>query len=779
MSWSGSAEKWPWESWCRQSVSRLQLEIHLVRFRAELYHRGHRHVDQLQEAVDSLRQGIRDAAVWLRSEADRIAAHLGDAAEVRVELRALTEHDRVCVERIETEFLSRLRTFSAAPDGPVSTGDRLAEAILRLQGSQPESFTVHPLAEGDVPDPDDSTVQFEFRRVVSQCFDALLIDRLGRATVPFIELVGQVRAKAETIPSIIESGLMAMSEALEAEEGTAEELAIMIPDTLRRAADVAEETRSDLWMGQLEQRVCDLMEVGWLKLAPRAVVSSGMGEQLAGLKSDARQAAREAARQAWGRLATEYRRFVARAARGGRFVRGAFRMLEPPAIEEGTPTASPTQELLGRAGAFAQDLPLVYRRLFTFGPLREPDLLLGRSEVVTRILVAARANGERRPLILVAEPAAGVSSVFNAVQAGRLQKQVVQVRVTERVANSRELIEQFGRARIEVPGENLSGLSEAAKRLLPGDEVPVMLVEGLEHAFTRGAGGQGLVERFLAVMRESASEVVWAASISSSAWQVITVASPHVAAGIDVMTIGPLSRVELEATLWKRHQRSGIPLRFSNPRDPNPILRRKLKRASVGGCPPGAPTRRILRSHLPADVWVGALGASALARRTLPGRGRRDRTPRISRVSQCTIPRGVEPRGDFRPEGVPRARHAHLSRVEGGASGHTRGCGADPGAAGERVRRRPVSAERSRWDGGAAGRTEDASPPRGCADRLPLPEGQERPTPLGRSFDSAQASTPRRAMARAYRQSPRATKKIRIVNNTPTVPRTSMPFDRK
>jgi hypothetical protein len=579
MGWSGSEEKWPWESWCRESVSRLQLEIHLVHFRAELYQRGHRHVDQLQEAVDGLRKGIQDAAVWLRSEADRIGAHLADAADVLVELRALTEHDRVCVERIQTEFLSRLRTFSAAPDGPVSTGERLAEAILRLQGSQPESFTVHPLAEADVPDPDGSTVQFEFRRVVSQCFDALLVEKLGRATTPFIETVGQVRAKAETVPSIIESGLMAMREALEAEEGTLEELAAMIPDTLRRAADVTEEVRSELWMGELEQRVCDLMEVGWLMLAPRAVVSSGVGEQLAGLKSDARQAAREAARRVWRRLATEYGRFVARAARGRRFVRGAFRMLEPPAMEDGTPTASPTQELLGRIGTFAQELPLVYRRLFTFGPLREPDLLLGRSEVVTRILVAARAHGERRPLILVAESAAGVSSVFNAVQAGRLQRQVVQVRITERVANSRELIEQFGRARIEVPGENLSGLSEAAKRLLPGDEVPVVLVEGLEHAFTRGAGGQGLVERFLAVMRESASEVVWAASISSSAWQVITVASPHVAAGIDVMAIGPLSRTELEATLWKRHQRSGIPLRFSNPRDPNPILRRKLKRA--------------------------------------------------------------------------------------------------------------------------------------------------------------------------------------------------------
>jgi hypothetical protein len=86
-------------------------------------------------------------------------------------------------------------------------------------------------------------------------------------------------------------------------------------------------------------------------------------------------------------------------------------------------------------------------------------------------------------------------------------------------------------------------------------------------------------ERFLAFQSRTAERVFWVNSVSDPAWKLLTTTEPHAHGLVQVRRLATPDRKTMEELLLIRHRRSGVPIEFTDPVDPNPLLARKLKRA--------------------------------------------------------------------------------------------------------------------------------------------------------------------------------------------------------
>lgn len=261
-------------------------------------------------------------------------------------------------------------------------------------------------------------------------------------------------------------------------------------------------------------------------------------------------------------------------------------------------------EVLGRIPELLEPLPLIYRRLYSFQPLNEPALMVGREN--DRLWITSQysrwVEGSCPPVVLTGAMAVGHTSFLN-VMANELPGEDGAVSVVRLVPATRYLDEPTLAARIAraLWGEEAEALLNEAGRegseAGPSQEAPtwtfsglermlrtrngqqIVLLERLEHVMLRVPGGCVLAERFLAFQSRTAGQVFWVNSISDPAWKLLTTTEPHAHGLVQVRRLAAPDRKTMEELLLTRHRRSGVPIEFTEPSDLNPLLRRRLKRA--------------------------------------------------------------------------------------------------------------------------------------------------------------------------------------------------------
>lgn len=237
---------------------------------------------------------------------------------------------------------------------------------------------------------------------------------------------------------------------------------------------------------------------------------------------------------------------------------------------------------LASAEALVEATPLVYRRLFTLDPLKEPALLAGRaSELADGMARWRRWKVEDAiPLIFRAHPGVGVTSFLNALcwqirdEGGTIEvvRLAGSIRSEAKVASELASVLGIGSA---------DTLDEIARKVLraPSDSVPnVVLIDDLEHLYQRVPGGTDLIERVLTLMSETEPQVFWIGGIRSSSWQLIARAEASAVSQVDSIELGPLSAEALREAVIERHRRSGLRVRFEEPVEGRALLRRRLRR---------------------------------------------------------------------------------------------------------------------------------------------------------------------------------------------------------
>ncbi|HSM06039.1 MAG TPA: hypothetical protein VK858_15585 [Longimicrobiales bacterium] len=624
-----------WAAWFESSAGRFRLGDDFLALRQD--------VEELLDGL--LGSTLRDSVFFLaeRVEAaqeglqELLARTLEMAGEDGADARALA----TATESIETDTRAVLDETLLEPvverdprsrveQAGSETAQRLRERMLQL----PESLEVHPVRPTpESVDPTQATRSIPLRDVALQSLDLLHMEALRASTKPLLEYLGQVEAECRELADMVAFNLNSALEALEDEAESEEEdpdAPLTPEDSEEEAAPEPRETAVEaahaLSREGLERAATglevilapavtawdafsidahELLLEGRRQIHERLVVEGTMQEQIRDVRTLVRMwwrktldRARSWWRATWPRIRRFWMRLYIKVLRLVRRGRSAMEGVDTRKHELAA-------DVLRGIPALLEPLPLIYRRLYSFQPLTDPTLLVGRGDDLAWVghLYGTWLEGASPPAVLAGTVTVGHTSVLNALEEDLFaDEEVVRIAFATRYETEDALAARLARALWEDeagpderPRRRAGSKPEAdddgeedgepwsfarlEERLREGEERHIVLLERLEHTLLRVPGGLDLAERFLAFQSRTAGSVFWVNTISHPAWKLLATTRPRAAALASVRTLAPLDRKAVEELLIARHRRSGVPLEFMDPDDPNPLLKRKLQRS--------------------------------------------------------------------------------------------------------------------------------------------------------------------------------------------------------
>ncbi|MEX2465570.1 MAG: hypothetical protein WD995_01585 [Gemmatimonadota bacterium] len=470
----------------------------------------------------------------------------------------------------------------------------VGDTVDSLQGivrQSPNLLVLHRLdsrSPTTLRPPDTREVPFQDR--TRQSLDSLRIERIRGATLEFGSALAPIHSDVRELPGVIRFAFDTAREELGSEEpkdDASERASMLAAEALDRAADVLRHApeRVRASVRAVQQRVATEMADGGRALLDR-VAAGRMQSQL--LRAQSRFL--DVVSGLGDRLRPAFRRTRRRtrfaSLKVGRWTRRALRLTRALLGDDGSgPGARSVRTVRAFASADSGPghVPLVYQRLFSLDPVTDASFLVGRA-----VEIADTAQHWRRwrehdgvPLVLRGDPGSGVTSFIRIATDTLADEgaQVVRVDVERRIGTEEELVRLVAPSLGLEPADTLGDLAERILRL-PGDTgMPeVVVLDGLEHLYLRVPGGTDVLERFLTFMSETEPRIFWLTGVGQPAWKLIAKFEPTAVSQVDDVELRPLSVERLKETVLQRHRRSGLRLRFAEPREGRTLLKRRLRR---------------------------------------------------------------------------------------------------------------------------------------------------------------------------------------------------------
>lgn len=544
---------------------------------------------------------------------------LGAIAEALDEL-ALEARNRV--EGAATpDVLSRLRqaadgvvarAVASLPEITAVSGEleRVAgdavDALQSIVRQAPDTLVLHRL-DDQIPTaarPED-TRRVPFLERARESLDAMRIERIRKATLDLVPAVAAARAAILELPDVVQFAFEAARSELEGDaakasgapkgsgttagddQGTPEERAGRLTvEALERSAGVVRDVP-----GRLEGALVSAKKRIDAEMASGA---SGLLERLvAGRMQSQLLRARFRIVDAWlqatdrlGPTARRIRRYLRfRYLRGRRAVRrlqsAVDSLLGDTATVSGRQAAR-TVRAFAKGDSGPGHVPLVYQRLFSLEPVQDSTFLVGRTAELAEVLKRWRRWREEDevPLIVRGYPGAGVTSFLHACERMFAEQgaSVVRFEVPDRVRAETDLAGRLAEVLGVDTADTMDGLASHILKAAAGNVPDVVILDGLEHLYLRVPSGTDPLERLFTLMSETEPRTFWLAGVGQPAWQLMAKAEPVAVAQVDDLVLGALSADRLKETVLQRHRRSGLRLRFVEPREGRALLRRRLRR---------------------------------------------------------------------------------------------------------------------------------------------------------------------------------------------------------
>ena len=538
-------------------------------------------------------RNVREDQLATASVLSEVALELERMAEALPEEGALSEIEGR-LEETQREVDRVLEpAASAIPDSAdvnrsVQSGaNATVDALLAMVRQAPSSLELHP-DNGRLPGPRrrPETRTVALQELARQSFDALRIERIRSSTANLVGTIDEVRADVEELPNVFAFAFDAAEKELEeGGEGAGEKALGLVTEALLSMAESLRngERSLEAAVQKAQMRLGAEVSEGSLGLVDRVAAGRVQARLLAARSSVAEL-------RAWinDRLGPPLERASRRlAARFKLLQRWASRGLRKGTEMVGTPSATGeasarTLRRLSDAEAALADLPLVYQRLFTLQPVSDPSLLAGRDgELADGITRWTRwKESEGVPVIVRGRPGSGITSFLEVLgtriseDGGSLGRVVLDQRVVGEGALARMLSAELGLDAVD----SLDDLATAVFDAPRGGVPDAVSLDNMEHLYLRVPKGTDLIERLLTLMAETEPRIFWIGGITSSAWQLVSVAEPTAVSQVEVLELEQLTGPELREAMTIRHRRSGLPLRFKEPESRRRLLRQRLKR---------------------------------------------------------------------------------------------------------------------------------------------------------------------------------------------------------
>lgn len=198
-----------------------------------------------------------------------------------------------------------------------------------------------------------------------------------------------------------------------------------------------------------------------------------------------------------------------------------------------------------------EDIPVVYRRLFSARALEAGDILTGRDQALKRTqeVLAGKSDRAYRAVVLVGPDGVGKSAFVNAVSRSRGWSKIRHLKFD--APATVEDVEAFFSA---------------------GGEGQLIIVPGLYWLGSLLPGGFAPLRRFAELAIADRGRNAFLIRSDNVVWEQSTQASQLDASFADVIRLGPLSPDELSAAVLARHMGSGYGLLFTQGAPPKSRL---------------------------------------------------------------------------------------------------------------------------------------------------------------------------------------------------------------
>jgi len=597
-----------WVAWHDQVVNRLDLNSSLLMLRKETLRLNDALIRRVSEATLGPVEKAFKPLIERLQRAEKQVSEACDAALARQDLEALSETlrgvQRDSLQAVQ-DALSNLPGLVWGDQALAEPGRREWDMLARIVERLPESLRVHTVVRApEALVPEQRPWRLDIRTVVQDMLDPFA-ERLTESAEPLHKQIVTVWGETEQVSHIVQYNLDAALEELtqaakdEAAIPATEEPASdpvanareLATDGLRRAAAKLEELARSLeapWQ-VLAQAVFEVFRKDWIDIHQGLRTEAFAEEQWFDLRLRVRRRSQRLRRYS-KELRRRYTHEGARLLRFGR--RQARDLIERGRSAVGAVDATEEERLRAidtlapdTIGTLHSRLPLVYRKLFSFDPVLEPVLLDGRAGIRGRVgrhferWKTAHATGA---LILALPLGSGRTSLLNVLRTELGDgADVRMLSLDERLFDPSDFAVRVAEA-LGLEMEEAVTLEALEARLLavsPSQSARICLIDNLEHLLLRAPEGTRLIECVLTFLARTDAHVYWLATMGLFSWRFIERIVGPASSLVTAYQLEPLDGRSLETIILNRHRRSGLSLRFSEPKDLSPVMRQRLRRA--------------------------------------------------------------------------------------------------------------------------------------------------------------------------------------------------------
>ena len=258
-----------------------------------------------------------------------------------------------------------------------------------------------------------------------------------------------------------------------------------------------------------------------------------------------------------GKLAKAVQRLFSRLVKKGQSAVGVIEQNEEEWLQ--------TLHRVSNINSLHGNLPLIYQRLFSPNPLAEIDLIEGRQkdfDFITRHF-NRWLNGQVGPLVLSMVEGSGRTSLMNVLERSTFKEaNIRRVVFNKRIVDTAAWADRIAKALNMAPVNSLEDLESQLISRTRSQTPDVIILDQLEHLLLCTPGGDEVIERILIFMSRTDHVIYWIANINKHAWYYLE-NTIHPSFGfITSYSASTISRQAMEDLILKRHNRSGLTLRF-------------------------------------------------------------------------------------------------------------------------------------------------------------------------------------------------------------------------
>ncbi len=644
-----------WTDWDEQARSRLGLCITMLAFyadvetiRDDLIHA------LLEEGPSPVCNTFETMADQLSGCEDDLETLLGDAGKSTDAEPALEAESDAASTPIDAPIREAITIVDEHLDAlrPLSFTDRLQSVVQsHLDALQarvedlPETVSVHVLSEVDAPPiPSAEAYDVPLRPGAAATFDVLFFDRLRSAAQHVVDVLSTEVDRATQVLDVLRfgrdaandeesdqndeeppnsgpvldhqgvqdsaivqggapaSGFPSLLSTAPAFDDSLDDADALARGSLQRSLRLLRARRRDVEAVsyQWADTVWHAFRHGMTRLHDQWGTESRFQSRMTRLTRRLAREARDAAAEAQERVQHGRLRLRNWLTRGRQWLDAGIHAVQASLglTDAGSEEVRESIDTLAALGSSLERLPIVYRRLFSFEPVDDPDLFKGREEerAFVERYVERWQRGLPTSLLLVGDRGSGLTSLLKVVRATTLQDAALHhLRLDDRPDSEAQLAAQVARSLgLALPAHERPSLDDVAQALRDASSSPpspasstatrpasaaatpvrACFVEHLEQLLLRTVGGLDLLDRMLTFISRTDAHVLWIGTMSTAAWQLVEKRLPAAAELVTHEHVDPLGRDAIENVIMSRHRRSGLALHFEAPDGTSPLQAR-------------------------------------------------------------------------------------------------------------------------------------------------------------------------------------------------------------